>query len=60
MSPVIDVSVKKNSLLVCVLKFLGFLAGHCSSVEVITQGPGKAVICFIFSRNVINNRSKIF
>ena len=34
MSPIIDVSVKKNSLLVCVLKFLGILAGHCGSVVV--------------------------
>ena len=34
MSPVIDVSVKKNSLLVCVRKFLGILVGQCGSVEV--------------------------
>ena len=33
-SAVIDVSVKKNSLLVCVRKFLGILVGQCGSVEV--------------------------
>ena len=30
----VDVSVKKNSLLVCVLKFLGILAGQCGNVVV--------------------------
>ena len=34
MSPIIDVSVKKNGLLVCVLRFLGILAGQCGSVVV--------------------------
>ena len=34
MLPVIDVSVKKDSLLVYVLKFFGISAGRCSSVVV--------------------------
>ena len=33
-SPVIDVSDKKNSLLVYVLKFFGILAGGCGSAVV--------------------------
>ena len=31
-SPVIDVNVKKDSLLVDILKFFGILAGRCCSV----------------------------
>ena len=31
-SPVIDVNVKKDSLLVDILKFFGILAGRCGSV----------------------------
>ena len=33
-SPVIDVNVKKDSLLVDLLKFFGILAGRCDSVVV--------------------------
>ena len=33
-SPVIDVSIMKDSLLVYVLKFFGILAGRCGSVVV--------------------------
>ena len=33
-SPVIDVNVKKDSLLVDILKFFGILAGGCDSVVV--------------------------
>ena len=33
-SPVIDESGTKDSLLVCVLKFFGIMAGRCSSVVV--------------------------
>ena len=32
-SPVIDVTVKKDSLLVYLLKILGFLAGSCGNVS---------------------------
>ena len=44
-SPVIDVSVKKDSMLVYVLKFFGILAGRCGSVVIRerdydTKGPG--------------------
>ena len=33
-SPVIDVSIKRDTLLVYILKFFGILAGRCGSVVV--------------------------
>ena len=55
-SPVIDVNVKKDSLLVDILKFFGILAGRCGSVVL------KREIRFSFFLVEILpiNRSKIF
>ena len=50
MSPVIAVSVKKNSLLVKVLKLFGILAGLCGCVmlrekDYDTKRPGSTLDC---------------
>ena len=49
-STVDDVTVKKESLLVYVLKFFGILAGRCGSVVVRerdydTKSPGSTLSC---------------
>ena len=58
---VIDVSVKKDSLLVYGLKFFGIMAGRCSSVVVRerdsdTKGPAGFDLglrfCFFFHRTL--------
>ena len=53
-SPVVYVSVKKNSLLVNVLKFFGILAGRCGSAVVRerdrdTKAPGSTLAALRFS-----------
>ena len=50
----IDVSVKKNSFFVYVLKFFRILAGRCGSVVVRkrvkgTKGPGSTLSCDFLS-----------
>ena len=67
--PVIEVTVKKDSLVVYVLTIFGILAGRCGSVVVREKdedmklwirGPGSilswAVICILFNINTLNNR----
>ena len=65
-SPVIDVSVKKDSLLVYALNFFGILAGRCGSVLVREIMIRKVrvqqwIAAFVlFNRNTLNNRSIFF
>ena len=53
-SPVIDVNVKKDSLLVDLLKCFGILAGRCGSVVV------RQRFSFFSIETLSINRSKIF
>jgi len=53
-SPVIDLSVKKDSVLVYVLNFFGILADRCGSVVVMgrdydTKGPSLTLGCDLLS-----------
>ena len=62
---VIDVSVKKDSLLVYALKFLRILAGRCGSVVVRerdsdTKGPGSTLGCDFLSFFIKHSRVKNF
>ena len=62
---VIDVSVKKDSLLVYALKFLGIMAGRCGSVVVRerdsdTKVPGSTLGCDFLSFFIEHSRVKNF
>ena len=68
-SPVIDASVKKDSLLVYVNNVFGILAGRCGSVVVRkreqwdTKGPGSTLglrSSFVLIETLSINRLKIF
>ena len=56
-SPVIDVNVKKDSLLVDILKFFGILAGRCCSVY--SSAKREIRFSFFLVEILPINRSKI-